>query len=67
MEENKAGVCGVYTNSSKSEMTLNYRGIMERYPFLNGAIGGSIPMVKSSLSLMMIKNFKKKEKKKLSR
>jgi hypothetical protein len=32
-------------------MTLNYWVIMERYPFLNGVVGGLIPVVKSSLYL----------------
>ena len=35
-----------------SEMTLNYWLIVERYPFLNGVVGGSISAVKSSLNLM---------------
>ena len=34
-----------------SEMTLNYRVIMKRYPFVNGLVAGSILTVKSSLSL----------------
>ena len=37
--------------SCRSKMTLNYRIIMERYPFPNGVVGGSIPIVKSSLYL----------------
>jgi hypothetical protein len=32
-----------------SRTTLNYQGIVERYPFLNEVVGGSIPAVKSSL------------------
>jgi hypothetical protein len=32
-------------------MTLNYRVIMERYPFPNGVVGGSVPVMKSSLYL----------------
>ena len=36
---------------SWSKMTLNYRVTMERYPFLNGVVGSSIPAVKSSLYL----------------
>ena len=35
-----------------SEMTLNYWVIVEKYPFPNEMIGGSIPAVKSSLYLM---------------
>ena len=31
------------------KMTLNYRVIVERYPFLNGVVGGSIDAVKFSL------------------
>ena len=37
-----------------SEMTLNYRVIVERYPSMNGMVGGSIPTVKCSLYLMRI-------------
>ena len=33
-------------------MALNYWVIVERYPFLNGVTGGSIPIVKFSLYLM---------------
>jgi hypothetical protein len=40
----------------RSEMTLNYRVIVERYPFPNGVVGGSIPVVKSSLYLTHQKN-----------
>ena len=36
----------------RSEMTLNYQVIVERYPFPNGVVGGSILVVKSSLYLM---------------
>ena len=36
----------------QSEMTLNYRVIVEKYQFLNEVVGGSIPAVKSSLYLM---------------
>ena len=32
-------------------MTLNYRVIVERYPFPNGVVGNSIYVVKSSLYL----------------
>ena len=32
-----------------SKTTLNYRVIVERYPFVNKVVGGSIPAVKSSL------------------
>ena len=35
-----------------SEMTLNYRVIVERYTFPNEVVGGSISDVKSSLYLM---------------
>jgi hypothetical protein len=35
----------------QSEMTLNYRVIVEKYPFPNGVVGGSIPAVNSSLYL----------------
>ena len=34
-----------------SKVTLNYQVIVERYPFLNGVVGGSILVVKSSLYL----------------
>ena len=34
-----------------SKMSLNYRVIVERYPFLNGMVGNSIHVVKSSLYL----------------
>ena len=37
---------------SSTKMTLNYLVIVERYPILNGVVGGSIPIVKSSLYLM---------------
>ena len=40
-------------------MTLNYRMIMERYPFPNGVVDGSIPFVKSSLYLTRGKKNKK--------
>ena len=40
-------------------MILNYWVIVERYPFLNEVVGGSIPAVKSSIYLL--------EKKKLAR
>jgi hypothetical protein len=40
-------------------MTLNYQVIVERYPFLNGVVGGSLPTMKSSLYLT---RKKKKEK-----
>ena len=33
-------------------MTLSYQVIVERYPFLNGVVGGSISALKSSLYLM---------------
>ena len=33
-------------------MTLNYWVLVERYPFPNGVVGGSIPIVESSLYLM---------------
>jgi hypothetical protein len=33
-------------------MTLNYWMIVERYPFSNGMVGGSIHAAKSSLYLM---------------
>jgi hypothetical protein len=33
------------------EMTLNYRVMVERYPFWNGVVGGSSPAMKSSLYL----------------
>ena len=33
------------------KMTLNYRVIVNRYPFPNGVVVGSIPTVKSSLYL----------------
>ena len=29
-------------------MTLNYQVIVKRYPIMNGVVGGSIPVVKSS-------------------
>ena len=32
-------------------MTLDFRVIMERYPFSDGVVGGLIPAVKSSLYL----------------
>jgi hypothetical protein len=32
-------------------MALNYQVIVERYPFPNAVVGGSIPVVKSSLYL----------------
>ena len=32
-----------------NEITLNYRVIVERYPFMNGAASNSISNVKSSL------------------
>ena len=35
----------------RSEMTLNYRVLVEKYPFPNRVAGGSIPDVKSSLFL----------------
>ena len=35
----------------RSEMTLNYQVIGERYPFPNGVVGGLIPAVTSSLNL----------------
>ena len=35
----------------QSEMTLNYWVIVERYPFLNEVVGGSIPAMKASLYL----------------
>ena len=38
------------------EMTLNYRVIVERYPFPNGVIGSSIPVVKTSRYLTEKKN-----------
>lgn len=34
-----------------SAMTLNYHVILERYPFPNEVVGGSVPVVKSSLYL----------------
>ena len=36
---------------TQSEMTLNCRVMVERYPFLNEVVGSSIPAVKSSLCL----------------
>ena len=33
-------------------MTLNYQVTVESYPFLNEIVGGSIPVMKSSLYLM---------------
>jgi hypothetical protein len=45
--------------SLKSEMILNYQVIVERYPFMNGVVGGSIPFMKSFLYFM--------EKKKLGK
>ena len=39
-----------------SKMTLNYWVIMERYPFPNGVVGGSIRAVKSSLYLTIKKS-----------
>ena len=36
----------------RSEMTLNYHVIVERYLFLNGVVGTLIPDVKLSLCLM---------------
>ena len=39
-----------------SEMILNYRVIVERYPFSNGVVGGLIPVVKCSLYLTDEKN-----------
>jgi hypothetical protein len=33
-------------------MILNYRVIVERYPFMNGVVGGLISVVKFSLYLM---------------
>ena len=41
-------------------MTLNYQVIVERYPFPNGVVGGSIPAVKSFLYLTEKKTKKKK-------
>ena len=35
----------------RSEMTLNCRVTVKRYPFPNGVVGGSIPAVKFSLCL----------------
>jgi hypothetical protein len=35
----------------RSEMTLNYRVIVERYPFPNGVVDNLIPVLKSSLYL----------------
>jgi hypothetical protein len=32
-------------------MTVNYRVIVERYPFSKGVVGGSIPVEKSSFYL----------------
>jgi hypothetical protein len=40
------------SNLMRSEMTLNYQVLVERYPFPNGVVSGSIPVVKSSLYLM---------------
>ena len=34
-----------------TKVTLNYRVILEGYPFPNGVIGGSIPAAKFSLYL----------------
>ena len=36
-------------------MILNYWVIVERYPFPNGVVGGSIPALKSSLYLTINK------------
>jgi hypothetical protein len=33
------------------EMTLNYQVMVQKYPFPNEVVGGSIPTVKSSLYL----------------
>jgi hypothetical protein len=33
----------------RSEMTLNYWVAVDMYPFSNGVVGGSIPIVRSSL------------------
>ena len=35
----------------RSEITLNYRAMVERYPFSNGVVGGLIRVVKFSLYL----------------
>ena len=40
-----------------SEMILNYRVIVERYPFSNGVVGGLIPAVTGNFFF-----FKKKKK-----
>ena len=37
---------------ARSEMTLNYWMIVERYLFPNGVVGGLIPVVKPSPYLM---------------
>ena len=39
-----------------SEMILNYRVIVERYPFSNGVVGGLIPVVTGKIKT--IKNKK---------
>jgi hypothetical protein len=36
---------------NRSKMTLNYWVTVERYPHLNGVVGNSIPIMKSSLYL----------------
>lgn len=40
-----------YISKQLSEMTLNYQVIVERYPFLHGLVGGSVPNVKVYLYL----------------
>ena len=39
-------------NELWSKMTVNYRVIVERYPFFNEVVGNSISTLKSSLHLM---------------
>ena len=37
-------------------MTLSYRVVMERYLVVNGVVGGSLPVVKSSCSQFFAMN-----------
>ena len=41
----------LYIENIGSDTTLNYRVVVERYPFPNGVVGGSIPVERSSLYL----------------
>ena len=48
--QNQVHVCNICIHK-RYEITLNYRVIVERYLVLNGLVGGSNPVVKSSLYL----------------